>query len=252
MTDEDLLLEQIIKEDVMDKMFEFDQYVGIVLDEPKKLNFGDTDLIYEGSPIISSTAIGCSIEAAVEKSGITDKVGEDIKKPANQSCYDFIQQTQDYTLLINIKSKRVGGAESGVAAYSNLLDCLEEHSKDKPVFYYVYTVEYDIDFETQSIMFVSFDYYCLNNVLMEPVSTDSRAWSKTSKRLSGRIQLKSGNSKLMNSVPTFNDFQRRLEEIRSLESQGKKVANYFYGKPCDPNLKRQKRSYKKKRKADNV
>lgn len=243
---EDLEYQELIKADVMDGMSEFDEYVQFVLDKPRKLTFGDTELIYEGSPVISSTAIGYAIEAVVERSGITDKVGKDVKKPTNQSCYDFIQETEDYTILINIKSKRVNSADSGIAAYSNLMDCLEHHGRDKPVFYYVYTVEYDIDIETQEVVFVSFDYYCLNNVLMEPVGTDSRSWSKTSKRLSGRIQIKSGNSKLINIVPTFGDFRRRLEEIRNLETQGERVTNYFYGEPCDPNIERKKRTYKKR------
>jgi len=243
---EDLEYQELIKADVMDRMSEFDEYVQFVLDKPRKLTFGDTELIYEGSPVISSTAIGYAIEAVVERSGITDKVGKDVKKPTNQSCYDFIQETEDSIVVINIKSKRRDSTDSGVCAYSNLMDCLEHHGRDKPVFYYVYTVEYDIDIETQEVAFVSFDYYCLNNVLMEPVGTDSRAWSKTSKRLSGRIQIKSGNSRLKTIVPTFNEFKCRIEEIRNLESQGRLISNYFYDKPCDPNVKRTKRTYKKK------
>ena len=238
---EDLEYQELIKADAMDRMSDLHGYCQLTFYEPMPLKLGPYDLIFEDTPLESGSVFGLIFEAAMIKSGATEKATI-TREANNKSPYDFTIETENYIMLINLKVRRrrrngKDAGESGIAAYSNLLNCLEKHNKDKPVFYYVYTIEYDLDHIKEEVVFLSFDYYCLNNVLMEPVRTDGRKWSTKSKKITGRIMLHAGNSRLKNIVPTFNEFTLRLEQLRRLESDLKLPKDYFYGRACDPNIK---------------
>lgn len=200
------------------------------------------NLIYEGSPLIGSTAFGYILEAYVAKILVDANkkfVQKNLTGNSTKESYDITFTDNGFSELINIKVEKDSSANNAVAAWEPFL--YDISLQPLSTRFYVAKFLYKINEKAGNVTITGFELYNVDKAFLEDtnVKSDSRNWSDDYKNdAAGRFQVKNTeaiskeishieiNQKYIELATGFlNDFKKQIVSPTIKESGKKKVQN---------------------------